>query len=34
VFAASLIAAVPVILVFVTLQRFFIGGLTAGAFKG
>lgn len=34
VFAASLIAAVPVIVVFVTLQRYFIGGLTAGAFKG
>ena len=34
VFAASLIAVVPVILVFVSLQRYFIGGLTAGAFKG
>ncbi len=34
VFAASLIAAVPVVAVFVSLQRYFIGGLTAGAFKG
>jgi ABC-type glycerol-3-phosphate transport system permease component len=34
VFAASLIAAVPVIIVFVSLQRYFVGGLTAGAFKG
>jgi multiple sugar transport system permease protein len=34
VFAASLIAVVPVIAVFVSLQRYFVGGLTAGAFKG
>lgn len=34
VFAASLIALVPVITVFVSLQRYFVGGLTAGAFKG
>jgi multiple sugar transport system permease protein len=34
VFAASLIAAIPVIIVFVSLQRYFVGGLTAGAFKG
>lgn len=34
VFAASMIALVPVITVFVSLQRYFVGGLTAGAFKG
>jgi multiple sugar transport system permease protein len=34
VFAASVIAVVPVILVFVTFQRHFVGGLTAGAVKG
>jgi len=34
VFAASLIAAIPVITVFVSLQRYFMGGLTSGAFKG
>jgi len=34
VFAASLIAAMPVVAVFVSLQRYFVGGLTAGAFKG
>jgi multiple sugar transport system permease protein len=34
VFAASLIAAVPVIIVFVSLQRYFVGGITSGAFKG
>lgn len=34
VFSASLIAAVPVIAVFVSLQRYFVGGITAGAFKG
>jgi multiple sugar transport system permease protein len=34
VFAASLIAATPVIIVFVSLQRYFMGGLTSGAFKG
>lgn len=34
VFAASIIAVVPVVAVFVSLQRYFVGGLTAGAFKG
>lgn len=34
VFAASIIALAPVILVFVSLQRYFVGGLTAGAIKG
>lgn len=34
VFAASLIAIVPVILVYISLQRYFTGGLTTGAFKG
>lgn len=34
VFAASLIAVAPVIVVFVTLQRYFVRGLTSGAFKG
>jgi multiple sugar transport system permease protein len=34
VFAASLIAAVPVIIVYASLQRYFVGGITAGAFKG
>ncbi len=34
VFAASLIAAVPVIIVYTSLQRYFVGGLTTGAFKG
>ena len=34
VFAASAIAVVPVILIFVALQRQFIGGITAGALKG
>lgn len=34
VFAASLIAAVPVIAVYITLQRYFVSGLTSGAFKG
>ena len=34
VFAASLIAIVPVIVLFVSLQRYFVGGLTRGAFKG
>jgi len=33
VFAASLIAAIPVITVFASLQRYFIGGLTSGAFR-
>ncbi len=34
VFAASLIAIAPVILVFITLQRYFIKGLTQGAVRG
>lgn len=34
VFAGSLIAIVPVLTVFVLLQRYFIKGLTAGAVKG
>jgi multiple sugar transport system permease protein len=33
VFAASLIAIVPVIVVFITFQRYFVRGLTAGALK-
>lgn len=32
--AGSLIAAVPLVVVFLSLQRFIIGGLTAGATKG
>ncbi len=34
VFAASAIAVVPVIAIFIALQRQFIGGITAGAVKG
>ena len=34
VFAASIIAVVPVIVVFLLLQRYFVQGLTAGAVKG
>jgi multiple sugar transport system permease protein len=34
VFAASAIAVLPVIAIFVLLQRQFIGGITAGALKG
>jgi multiple sugar transport system permease protein len=34
VFAGSLISIVPVLLVFVFLQKYFIKGLTAGALKG
>ncbi len=34
VFAASLIAITPVIIVFIVLQRYFVRGLTAGAIKG
>ncbi len=34
VFAASLIAVIPVIVVFVSLQRYFVGGIVAGAVKG
>ncbi|MGN8769148.1 alpha amylase N-terminal ig-like domain-containing protein [Paenibacillus barengoltzii] len=34
VFAGSLIAVVPIILLFLLLQRYFIAGITAGAVKG
>jgi len=34
VFAASLIAVVPVIVVFLVFQRYFVQGLTSGAVKG
>ncbi|MBU1182469.1 MAG: carbohydrate ABC transporter permease [Proteobacteria bacterium] len=34
VFAASLIAVIPVIVIFVSLQRYFSGGIIAGAVKG
>ncbi len=34
VFAASLIALVPTVTIFLILQRYFVGGLTTGAFKG
>jgi multiple sugar transport system permease protein len=33
VFAASLIAVIPVIIVFISLQRYFVSGLTSGAFR-
>ena len=32
--AASVVAAIPVTIIFVFLQRYFIQGLTAGAVKG
>jgi multiple sugar transport system permease protein len=34
VFAASVIAVIPVIIIFISLQRFFSGGIIAGAVKG
>jgi len=34
VFAGSLISVVPIILLFLVLQRYFIAGITAGALKG
>jgi multiple sugar transport system permease protein len=34
VFAASLIAVVPILVLYVALQRYFVAGLTAGAIKG
>lgn len=34
VFAASLIAITPVIIIFISLQKFFIKGLTSGAVRG
>jgi len=33
VFAASIIAVIPVIIVFVSLQKYFVGGITSGAFR-
>jgi multiple sugar transport system permease protein len=34
VFAASLIALIPSLIFFFSMQRYFVGGLTTGAFKG
>jgi len=34
VFAASIISLVPIIAFFITMQRYFVSGLTSGAFKG
>jgi ABC-type glycerol-3-phosphate transport system permease component len=34
VFAASLIALVPIVIFVLSMQRYFVGGLTTGAFKG
>lgn len=34
VFAAMIIALIPVLIIFVSLQRYFAGGITSGAFKG
>ena len=34
VFAASLIAVIPVLIVFIVFQRYFVQGLTSGAVKG
>ena len=34
VFAASAIAVIPVVIVFLALQRYFVAGLTSGAVKG
>lgn len=34
VFAASLIAIIPVLIVYISMQRYFTGGITTGAFKG
>jgi multiple sugar transport system permease protein len=34
VFAASLIALIPIFIVFFSLQKYFVGGLTTGAVKG
>lgn len=33
VFAASLIALIPILVFFLSMQRYFVGGLTTGAFK-
>jgi multiple sugar transport system permease protein len=32
--AASLVVSLPVAIAFIALQRFLVGGLTAGAVKG
>jgi multiple sugar transport system permease protein len=34
IFAASLIALIPIFIFFFSMQRYFVGGLTTGAFKG
>lgn len=34
VFAAMIIALIPVLVIFITLQRYFVSGITAGAVKG
>lgn len=34
VFAAMIIALIPVLLIFIALQRYFVSGITAGAVKG
>jgi multiple sugar transport system permease protein len=34
IFAAMLIALIPVVIIFISLQKYFTGGITAGAFKG
>lgn len=34
VFAAMIIALIPVLIIFITLQRYFVSGITAGAVKG
>jgi multiple sugar transport system permease protein len=34
VFAAMIIALIPVLIIFISLQRYFAGGITSGAFKG
>jgi multiple sugar transport system permease protein len=34
VFAASLIAIVPVLILFISLQKYFVKGMVAGAVKG
>ncbi len=33
VFAASLLAIIPVLIVYIVFQRFFVAGLTSGALK-
>lgn len=34
IFAAMIIALIPVVIIFISLQKYFTGGITAGAFKG